>query len=211
MRIVIFGASGGTGRHMVLQALSRNHEVIAVVRRPDALAVTDDRLTVCQGDVLNADCIGRAIKGSDAVVSALGVGNQRTSTTLYSEGVSNLVAALPTAGTSRLVAISAAPAGPWSETGKFERLVIYPLLQSFFGAMLDDMRRMEKILTDSEIDWTIFRPPRLTDHEARGTYRTSTSGPLPHARTIARSDLAAAVLDAVTDNSLVQCIVAIAD
>lgn len=211
MRIAIFGASGRTGRHLVQQALSRDHEVIAVVRRPDALAVTDDRLIVRQGDVLDADCIGRAIKGSDAVVSALGVGSRPRPTTVFSRGTSNLIAALPTAGTSRLIVISSAPAGPWSETGAFERLILYPLLQSFFGAMFDDIRRMEKILMGSGVDWTIFRAPRLTDYKAKGTYRMSIFGSLPHPRTITRSDLAGAVLDAVTDNSLVRCTVAIAD
>lgn len=176
MRIAIFGASGRTGRHLVQQALSRDHEVIAVVRRPDALAVTDDRLIVRQGDVLDADCIGRAIKGSDAVVSALGVGSRPRPTTVFSRGTSNLIAALPTAGTSRLIVISSAPAGPWSETGAFEHLILYPLLQSFFGAMFDDIRRMEKILMGSGVDWTIFRAPRLTDYKAKGTYRKHSAG-----------------------------------
>lgn len=211
MKLAIFGASGGTGKHVVRQALSRDHDVIAVVRRPDALTLTDERLSVRQGDVLDADSIWQAIEGSEAVISALGVGAQRAPTTIYSEGISNIVAALPAAGVSRLVAISAAPAGPWSEAGAFERWIILPLLQRFFGASYDDMRRMEEILAHSGVDWTVFRPPRLTDHEAKGNYRTSTSGALPHASVITRGDLATAMLDAVTDNSLVRRAVAIAN
>jgi putative NADH-flavin reductase len=211
MRLAVFGASGGTGKHVVQQALSRDHDVVAVVRRPDALALTDERLSVCQGDVLDPDSIVRAIEGSETVISALGSHARRTPTTIYSEGISNIVAALPATGASRLVAISAAPAGPWSEVGAFERLAVYPLLEFFFGTSYDDMRQMEEFLSRSGVDWTIFRPPRLTDREAKGKYRTSTSGVLPHAYTITRGDLATAMLDSVTDDSLVRRFVAIAN
>jgi putative NADH-flavin reductase len=122
MKLTVFGASGGTGKHVVRQALSRGYDVVAVLRRPDALALTDERLIVRQGDVLNADSIVRAIQGSETIISALGAHTQRTPTTVYSAGISNIIAALPAAGASRLVAISAAPAGPWSEVGAFERV-----------------------------------------------------------------------------------------
>ncbi|MBV9160943.1 MAG: NAD(P)H-binding protein [Pseudonocardiales bacterium] len=196
---------------MVQQALSRGHNVVAVVRRPDALALTDERLSVRQGDVLDPDSIARAIEGSETVISALGSHTRRTPTTIYSEGISNIVAALPAADASRLIAISAAPTGPWSEVSTFERLVVYPLLEFLFGASYDDMRRMEGVLAHSEVDWTIFRPPRLTDREAKGNYRTSITGALPRAYTITRGDLATAILDSITDDSLVRRFVAIAN
>jgi putative NADH-flavin reductase len=211
MKLAVFGASGRTGKQVVQQALSRGYDVVAVVRRPDALALTDERLSVRHGDVLDADFIPRAIEGSETVISALGSPVRRTPITIYSEGISNIVAALPTAGVSRLIAISAAPAGPRSEVGALERLVTYPLLEFFFGTSYDDMRRMEEVLSHSRADWTIFRPPRLTDHRARGNYRTSTTGVLPHAHTITRSDLATAMLDSVTDDSLICRFVAIAN
>jgi putative NADH-flavin reductase len=151
------------------------------------------------------------MEGSETVISTLGSPAGRTPTTIYSEGISNIVAALPAAGVSRLVAISAAPAGPWNEVGAFERLIVYPLLEFFFGASYDDMRRMERVLSNSGVDWTIFRPPRLTNREARGNYRTSTTGTLPHAYAITRSDLATAMLDSITDDSLVRRFVAIAN
>jgi putative NADH-flavin reductase len=211
MKLAVFGASGGTGNHVVRQALSRDYDVIAVVRRPDAFALTDERLSVRQGDVLDPDSIVRAIEGSETVISALGAHTRRTPTTIYSEGISNIVAALPAAAASRLIAISAAPAGPWNEVGAFERLVVYPLLEFFFGTHYDDMRRMEEGLSHSGIDWTIFRPPMLTDREAKGNYRTSTTGVLPRAYSITRGDLATAILDSVTDASLVRRFVAIAN
>lgn len=211
MKLAVFGASGGTGKQVVRQALSRGYDVVAVVRRPDAFALTDERLSVRQGDALDPNSIGRAIEGSETVISALGSPAGRTPTTVYSAGISNIVAALPAAGASRLVAISAAPAGPRSEAGTFERLVAYPLLEIFFGASYDDMRRMEGVLSNSGVDWTIFRPPKLTDREAKGNYRTSITGALPHAYTITRGDLAAAMLDSITDDGLIRRFVAIAN
>lgn len=211
MKLAVFGASGGTGKQVVRQALTRGHDVVAVVRRPDALALTGERLSVYQGDVLDPGSIMRAIEGSKTVISALGAHTRRTPTTIYSEGISNIVAALPAAGASRLVAISAAPAGPWNEVSAFERLIVYPLLGVFFGTNYDDMRRMETVLSHSGVDWTIFRPPMLTDREAKGNYRTSTTGALPHAYAITRGDLATAILDSITDASLVHRFVAIAN
>jgi putative NADH-flavin reductase len=211
MKLAVFGASGGTGKQVVRQALSRGYDVVAVLRRPDALALTDEHLSIRQGDALDPDSVVQAIDGTETVISALGSPAGRTPTTIYSAGISNIVAALPAAGVSRLVAISAAPAGPWSEVGAFERLVAYPILELFFGASYDDMRRMEGILSHSEVDWTVFRPPKLTDREARGHYRTSTTGALPHAYAITRGDLATAILDSITDDSLVRRFVAIAN
>jgi putative NADH-flavin reductase len=211
MKLAVFGASGGTGKHVVRQSLARGHDVIAVVRQPDAFALTDERLSVHQGDVLDPDSVVRAIQGSEAVISALGAHTGRTPTTIYSEGISNIVAALPAAGASRLIAISAAPAGPWNEVSTFERLVAYPLLGFFFGTNYDDMRRMENVLSHSGVDWTIFRPPMLTDREAKGNYRTSATGALPHAYAITRGDLATAILNSITDASLIHRFVAIAN
>jgi putative NADH-flavin reductase len=211
MKLAVFGASGGTGKQVVRQALSRGHDVVAVLRRPDALALTDEHLSIRQGDALDPDSVVQAIDGTETVISALGAPTGRTPTTIYSAGISNIVGALPTAGASRLVAISSAPAGPRSEVGAFERLVTYPLLEIFFSASYDDMRRMEKFLSNSGVDWTIFRPPRLTDRAARGNYRISTTGVLPHAYSITRGDLATAILDSITDDSLVRRFVAIAN
>ncbi len=211
MRLTVFGASGGTGQQVVRQALARGHEVSAVVRRPAAFTLTHERLRVLRGDVLDADSLAGAMKGAQAVLSALGIGAQRAPTTLYSEGTSHIIAAMRAAGVSRLVGISAVVAGPWSDASPLERRLLYPLLQHFFGASYDDMRRMEDIVVHSGIDWTIFRPPRLTNTAARSAYRTSTEGPLRRARVITRGDLARAMVDAVADNSLVGRAVTIAN
>ncbi|MGI8609288.1 MAG: NAD(P)-dependent oxidoreductase [Candidatus Dormibacteria bacterium] len=83
-----------------------------------------------------------------------------------------------------------------------KRLVLYPILQSIFGASYDDMRRMEQILSASQVGWTILRPPYLTDAAPKGRYRLGIDAPLKRAISIGRSDLAAALLDTISDERL---------
>ncbi len=211
MRLTVFGASGGTGQQVVRQALERGHEVSAVVRRPAAVTLTHERLRVLRGDVLDADSLAGTMEGAQAALSALGAGTQRAPTTLYSAGTSHIIAAMRAAGVSRLVGLSAVVAGPWGDASPLERRLLYPLLQRFFGASYDDMRRMEDIVAHSDIDWTIFRPPQLTNAAAMGAYRASTAGPVRRARVITRGDLARAMIDAVADDSLVGRAVTIAN
>src|SRR5262249_47537048 len=82
----------------------------------------------------------------------------------------------------RLIVISAAPLAPDADKTVFERRVLHPLLHRFFGGGYADMGRMEQLLAESDRDWTIFRPPRLTDKPAAGHYRSAIAAHLPQAR-----------------------------
>lgn len=72
MNLLIFGASGGTGRLLVRQALAQNHTVAAFVRTPARLGITHAGLTVIVGDVADGPAAARAVQGQDAMLSALG-------------------------------------------------------------------------------------------------------------------------------------------
>ena len=106
MNLIVFGATGGTGRHVVAQALSAGHTVTAVARRPEMLNKTHEQLHVVRGDVFESATFIQALAGQDAVVSALGVRSQ-TPTTLFSAGVAQIMAAMHMHGVNRLVCISA--------------------------------------------------------------------------------------------------------
>jgi putative NADH-flavin reductase len=173
-----------------------------VARRPESVTLKHENLTVIGGDILAPEVWADRLTGVDAVISALGVGTERTPTTLFSVGTANILTAMDQNGIRRLVLVSATPAGDWHEEGAFKRLLVYPVLQRLFGASYDDMRLMERILVDSHVDWTVLRPPYLTDRAPKGRYRLAVDGPIKRATSISRTDLATALLDAIADDRL---------
>jgi putative NADH-flavin reductase len=196
MRIAVVGATGHTGAQVVEQALTRGHRVTAIARRPDAVELKHENLVVEAADVLDPDRIATALAGSEAVVSALGIGTSRAATVVYSDGIKNLLSAMRTNGTGTIAVISAGPIGPRAEQPFLERRVAMPILERVFGATYDDMRRMEALLVTSDVDWVSLRPPRLVNKAAIGTYRLDTR-PLPKGRNITYADLATALLDSL--------------
>ena len=196
MKIAVVGASGRTGSLVVEQALARGHDAIALARRPETVTAQDPRLVARACDVLDPASVARGLEGCDAVVSALGIGASRAATTVYSEGVATIVSAMASHSIRRIAVVSAAPVGPREEQAFFERRVLMPILEQFFGATYDDMRRMEEVLQRSENDWISVRPPRLLDNPATGSYRIGIA-PQPQSRSITYGDLATALLDSL--------------
>ncbi|HJT02842.1 MAG TPA: NAD(P)H-binding protein [Pseudonocardiaceae bacterium] len=210
MKLTVFGATGATGEQIVRHGLAAGHEVTAVVRNPDAMRVADPRLRVRVGDVLQPESVPPAVAGAGAVLSALGSRTMRQPTSVYSAGTAAVLAAMRDAGVRRFVGITAAPVGPRAQQSPLDRYLLHPLLWWAFGAGYADMRRMETLVAASGRDWTVFRPPRLTDTAATGHYRLAVDTPLPRAWTISRADLAAAMVAAVTDSTMVGHAVSIA-
>lgn len=204
MRLTVFGATGATGRQVLTQALAAGHQVTAVARRPEAI----DHLPLRVVRAELTDPLDEAVAGADAVLSALGGPAGRAPTTVYSAGVTAITAAMGRAGVRRIVAVSAVPVAPPATV--LERRVVYPLLWRFFGGCYRDMATMENLLAEGDRDWTVFRPPRLTDRPATGRYRTAVDDVLPRAASLPRADLAAAMLAAVPHDALTGRIVTIA-
>lgn len=210
MKLTVFGPTGGTGAEVVRQALAGGHEVRAVARRPAAVAGQEsDRLTVLPGDVLDPASLEGAVTGVDGVLSALGSPPRSPAAAVHARGTAAVADAMLRAGVRRIVAVSASPAAPAAEKSTMERLVIHPLLESVFG-VYEDMRRMESLLAASDLDWTVFRPPRLLDRPGTGRYRAAVGARLPRGRSLPRADLATAMLAAIDDPALVRQAVTIA-
>ena len=202
LKIAVIGASGRTGRIVVNDALARGHQVVAVTRADGAWEPDDDDLVNARADVGDADALRRALVGADFVISALGVRTSRAATDVYSIGVRNTLRAMQSNGAAKLAVISAVPVGPWEEQPLLQRRIALPILQRFFGASYDDMRRMETILQETtDVDWISLRPPRLVNKPSRGAYRLDTR-PLGKARAITHGDLATALLDSLTRQDL---------
>ena len=189
MRIAIFGATGGTGRELLQQALDKGHEVTAIVRRPAAITFAHARLRVVTGDVMEPDSFAPALQQQDAVLSVIGV-NGLKPMTFYRQSARNIVDQMGKAGVQRLVCLTSVgvsdkPVGPL-----FYIWLIKPLLQNIY----DDMRHMEQTVRESRLAWTIVRPSRLFDGKRTGQYRVSASGELAHANKISRADVADCIL-----------------
>jgi putative NADH-flavin reductase len=216
MRLTIFGATGGTGTHVAEQALSAGHDVTAVVRDPARLHVTDQaqvtvgagapgqaggsagRLRVVTADVMDPAAIAGAVADAGAVICTLGPRGTGP-TTVIQDGHRSIIAAMQRAGTRRLLSVSGSIAADDGESG-YLRYLVKPLARAtFLRHVSADMRAAEAAVRASGLDWTIFRPPALTDRPARGHYRTAIDRNLPHGFTIPRADLAACILATLTD------------
>lgn len=209
MRLAIFGATGGTGRELLQQALDRGHEVTAIVRRPEAITLTHARLRVLAGDVMELDSLAPALQQQDAVLSVIGSQGLRSLVkpmTFYHRSARHLVDQMDKAGVQRLVCLTSVgvvdkPVGPL-----FYIWLIKPLLKPIY----DDMRQMEQTIRESNLAWTIVRPSRLFDGKRTGQYRVGSSGELDHANSISRADLANCILNQLDTKANWQKAIAVA-
>ena len=177
MKLTVFGASGGTGSEVTSQALDAGHEVLAVVRDPARLRISHPNLTVVTADVLRSAEIRDAVAGRDAVISALGHSRrpaERKATahsTLCADSARSITAAMRATGSRRLVIVSAS--GPYTDgDGPVLHYVIKPIVGRFLKGAWADLVAMEEVVRASGLDWTVLRPPQLTDKPVTGRYRT---------------------------------------
>lgn len=194
MKVVVFGATGRTGRLLVEGALARGHDVTAFVRAPNKLGALRDRVRVVHGDVLDGGGVSDAVDGQEAVLVALAGGGTKAAEQVNAQGTLNVIRSMQRYGVRRLVVLSAGGTQPGRDPNLpwfFERIV-KPL---FLKNVLADLRRMEISVRQSELDWTLVRAAQLVDGPARGAYRAEPGYSLPGGTKIARADVAAFMLD----------------
>ncbi|MCE7082136.1 NAD(P)-dependent oxidoreductase [Streptomyces sp. ST2-7A] len=210
MELTVFGATGGTGTHVVRQALEAGHRVTAVVRDPTALTVRHEALEVRVADVTDPRLLEPLLRGRKAAISALGArGNAGAG--IVSVATRAIVEAARNCGTRRFLAVSAAPVGPVPPgESPLLRTVVRPLVSRAFRPQYDDLAVMEEIIRSSALDWTILRPPRLLDRPLSRKYRRVIGGNVPRSGSISRADLAHALLSMVDDPTTVRQPVGIA-
>ncbi len=199
MKLVILGASGGCGRQLVRQALTRGHEVTAVAR-PSSSYSAPDGATLTRGDIFDQDFLAQTFAGADAVLSSLGLKVPSLSPfatpevpDLLSRATPIIVAAMKRAEVKRIIAISAGGVGDsyaWMP-GVFKVFIKTTVLRKAYA----ELEKMEKILLESGLDVCCCRPTGLSDDPATGRARVVTS--LKGRAQIPRADVAAWMLDAI--------------
>lgn len=195
-KILVLGATGGTGRLIVGRAVARGYDVTVLARSAEkARDLKGAKLIV--GDARDESALRQALKGRDAVVSALGTpASPFREVTLLSSATRALVSAMKAEHVSRLVCITGTGAGDSAGHGGFlfEKLIFPLLLRKVYA----DKDRQETIIKESGLDWVLVRPSILNNKPSSNTIRALTDLSGFHGGTISREDLAKFVLDQVS-------------
>ena len=206
MEVVIFGASGGTGQHLVQQALAAGHIVTAFARRLESvIAAPAPGLTVVQGDIHDAAAVSAAVAGHAAVLSALGSRSLARSDVLE-VGVRNILAGMAAHGVNRIIVLGAAGAAadPTQHLGAATRMMLKLVMAVFLREPFRSQREQERQLDASPAQYTIVRPPRLLDRPAKGHYRVLEDGLPRGGTTIPRADVADFMIRQLTDTQWIR-------
>ncbi|GAB3796920.1 NAD(P)H-binding protein [Spirosoma humi] len=192
MQLLVVGATGGTGRQVVEQALQAGHFVTAFVRDPAKLSIQHPNLTLLTGDVLKPETVLPAVRRQDVVICSLG-SRPGQSDRAVAEGTRNLIAAMRRAAVQKLFVVSSLGVGTsYEEASLPSKLIIKTLL----SGVMAEKEKQEQAVRESELDWTIVRPTSLTNGPITGHYRIGEH--LPFSRfdfpRISRADVAAFLL-----------------
>jgi putative NADH-flavin reductase len=199
-KLIVFGATGGTGKLVVEQALNAGYVVTVVVRNPAAFDLQHAQLKIFTGDVLVPSTLKAALSGQDIVVSCLGMRNTGP-TQLYSQGVRNIIEAMQRENVNRIICLSAAAVIIPPRGSAIMKFVVKYILQRIFKYSYADMLLMEEMLRGTNLNWTVIRPPRLIDGKKKGVYRSSINEPLKHPSKISRADLADYIVNHLSDDA----------
>ena len=204
MKLLVLGATGGTGLEIVRQALVRGHSLTVLVRSPNRLQPLQDRITIKEGDLLSSNDLEPVVKGQDAILSAFGprVPIARADANLLQRFAVALTNAMRSSGVKRVVVESVA--------FLFKNSIMPPtylLGRLFFSGVVADTSAMERIFKESGLDWTMVRPPQLTDKPFTGRYRVG-EGRLPaFGFKISRADVADYMIKAAENRLAVREVV----
>ncbi|RCG30246.1 NAD-dependent epimerase/dehydratase family protein [Sphaerisporangium album] len=210
MKLTVLGATGGVGKEVVRQALDAGHQVAAVVRDPARLSINHSALEVVTADVTVPGALRPALAGREAVISCLGP-RTRKDAGIASMATRSVLKAMEAGDVRRLVVISAVPVGPMPEgEGFLYARIALPLLRRFLRDVYADLAAMEAEIRRSATEWTVVRPPRLTDRPLTGTYRRVVGGNVPRGHTISRADTAHAMLAVLDDPATLKQAVGVA-
>jgi putative NADH-flavin reductase len=210
MHIVIFGATGATGRCLVEQALDQGYDVTAFARNPASVTTQHVRLSIVRGDVFHPATVQEAVANQDAVLCTIG-GHDRLRVALSGHprtpglgtiGTRNILEAMQTCGVSRLICLSAWGIG--DSKGRVPvifRNVLFPLLMK---EEYEEKEVQEQLIRQSTLDWTIVRPARLTNGPRTGNYRMKASLEFSLQSSISRPDVADCMLKQLTDSTFQQ-------
>ena len=198
MQITVFGASGKVGRIIVQKALEKNINVVAFVRRGTILN-SSKNLKVIVGDIYNISDVDNAIKGSDAVVSALGSwGTPKKD--ILTEGMKNIIPSMQKHGLKRIISLTGADATVNNESSSVISKLSQTVLKLFAKKILQDGQNHIQHLMDSKLDWTVVRSPVMNEKGSELDYTLTKIKPMPWT-TINRNSVALSMIELLKDHN----------
>jgi len=208
MKLLILGATGATGLHVVAQAVERGHIVTAFVRNTGPLEKFGDRINVVRGNLLDPAELAGALAGQEAVLSAFGprLPISKADADLLQRFAVAVTQGMQKAGVRRVVIES---------TAFLFKDAIFPPAhlfgRLFFPGVVRDAGEMESIVAKSGLDWTLVRPPQLTNKSATRKYRTTVGYLPPFGFNISRADVADFMIKAGENHASIQKIIGLAN
>jgi putative NADH-flavin reductase len=200
MKLTVFGATGGVGREVVAQALDRGDHVTAYLRNPAKLDLSHPNLTVITGELTDRQAVQRAVRGADAVISALGPSLDRKATAMpLVNGTRTIIDAMRAEGVERYIGMATPSLRDPRDTGSLLGRIVPFMGRTFLSRAYRELLDMSQLITDSPLDWTIARFTRPTDGARTGTVRAGYLGRDRIRASITRADLASFLLDQNTD------------
>jgi len=203
MKLLILGATGGTGRSALKEAKALGHDVTVCVREPGKLSSEEQAGTRIVTGALPQDepRLAEAMRGQDAVISALGRGMSLKPEDLMKKSVPVILRTMGQAGVRRLIFTSAFGIGEtWRDTPWMSRLFARTFLRSIYA----DKTLGEALIRQSDLDWTIVHPTMLTDGPRTGTWRSGERLPLSGLPKISRGDAGAFLVSQLNDTSYIR-------
>lgn len=193
--VLVIGGTKGTGLEVVRLLLQRGHSVTAIARHPENMPLEHENLQNLLGDVTHAERIAELVPGHEVIVSAIGIGTSRKPVTVFSDGIANVLAALPSPATTRLITVTGIGAGDSRGHGTFiYDNIVWPLL---LKTVYLDKDKQETMIRASKTQWTIVRPGFLTDEPAAASYRIIDNMDGITAGNISRADVAHYIVAAI--------------
>jgi len=197
MKVVIFGATGRTGKELVRQSLERGYDVVAYARNPNRISIESPRLAKVAGELSNRESLREAIEGSDFVLSALGPMGKPSDDEL-SDGIANILSVMEECGISRFVALSTTSAQDPQDVDGFRTKLRRGMIRRGRPTSYEQIVRYSQLIRDSRCDWTLVRIASiLTDKPLSKQIRAGYLGRDAFRNTLSRADLAWFMLEQV--------------
>lgn len=179
MKVIIFGATGFSGQAILANSIKQGHEVTILVRDASKIPINHQNLTIVEGNVLNPQTVASVLHHQEAVIQCLGVSGKGDGkpTTFISDATKIIVDEMQNKKIKRLIAMSNVGAGnsiafqPW-----FFTKIILPYFMKWLKVIIEDKNRMEPIIMNSNLDWTIVRCPNIVDKPAKGRCNATLDG-----------------------------------